>query len=74
MNRVQNLLWLFCGVMFTSMKKVEISMNLLCCTEFETTKIAADAVKSYCRLLVKLGLTPSDSKLIKLNCIQYKFS
>jgi len=40
-------------------------------TEFEIVKIAADSVKFYCRLLVKLDLR--DLKLIKLNCVQYKF-
>jgi len=54
-----------------SLQQVLYTLHKLHCTEFETTNIAADRVKFYCSLLVKLGLC--DSKLIKLNCIQYKF-
>jgi len=56
---------------FSSIKKVLTSHEFieLHCTEFQTTKIAADSVKFYCRLLVKLSLLDS-----KLNCVQYKFS
>ena len=56
---------------FASMKKVLLTSQKLRYTEFEIVKIAADSVKFYCRLLVKLDLR--DSKLIKLNCVQYKF-
>jgi len=58
--------------MFTSMKKVLLTSQKLRCTELETTEIEADSVRFYGRLLVKLGRR--DSKLINLNCIQYKFS
>jgi len=72
-NRVQFVIIVIVTVLwctFASMKKVLKTSQKLCCTEFETTKIAADSVKFYCRLLVKLGLCVlSDSKLIKLNCV-----
>jgi len=36
------------------MNKVLQASHKLCCTEFETKKIAADSLKFCCRLLVKL--------------------
>ena len=49
---------------FVNVKKLLVTSQKLRCTEFETTKIEADSVRFYSRLLVKLS--QRDSKLIKL--------
>jgi len=39
--------------MFASMKKGLYTSQKMCCTEFETTKIAVDSVKFYCTFINK---------------------